>query len=598
MARPRVFVTRAHPRGGAAPCARAGGSPPLGRGPSPAAGGPAGRRRGRRRPPLPPHRPRGRRAAGRAPNLRVVRDMAVGYDNVDVPACTARRVAVGEHARRPDGDDGGPGLGALDGGGAAGGGGGSLHARGKVEDVGPDAAAGPGHPHATLGIVGLGRIGAEVARRGRGFDMRILYASRAAASRSWSASWAWSTSRWRSCCAQSDFVSLHTPLTPETRGLIGRARTGADEAHGLPHRHRPRRRSWTRRRCGGPPRAAHRRRCSRRLRGGADRADDPLLELPERRGPPPHRQRLHGHARPDGADGGGELPGGALRRTAGQPDQPRGAGVVTALPKIPPEVGALAEDGNAAMALLPAKSGSGPALRPPLHGHAPGTVQPGLPDPAGRGSGRGGGGRGARPARGAIPRGRLRVGGRQLGRRLSDWSRAWRRSASRRSGSALGAGDGAGRAAPRPPREAVRVTRIVTPEEEATPPKSGPRLPERRSALEPGAPGRGGRADRRDAAARREARPTSPGWRAGPSPRPEAIYRRRRHRRRGRHPPRGARAGRLPGPRRRTLGGRRGARHPGARLPTRATCPVRILERLGFVAVARMQFLNDPWKPR
>jgi glyoxylate reductase len=74
--------------------------------------------------------------------------------------------------------------------------------------------------HATLGIIGLGRIGAEVAKRGRGFDMKVLY---------------YDTIRrhdleknlgvefkdLRSLLAESDFVMIHCPLLPETHHLIG-----------------------------------------------------------------------------------------------------------------------------------------------------------------------------------------------------------------------------------------------------------------------------------------------------------------------------------------------------------------------------------------
>jgi glyoxylate reductase len=156
----------------------------------------------------------------RAPGLKVVANMAVGYDNVDVPACTARGVVVTNTpgvltettadltwallmaaARRVvEGD--------------------RFTREGRWKTWGPMLLLGQDVHHATLGIVGLGRIGAEVAKRGRGFDMRLLY-----------------TSRTRKpelelelglehvplddLLRQSDFVSLHTPLTPETRGLIG-----------------------------------------------------------------------------------------------------------------------------------------------------------------------------------------------------------------------------------------------------------------------------------------------------------------------------------------------------------------------------------------
>ena len=67
----------------------------------------------------------------------------------------------------------------------------------------------------TLGVVGLGRIGQAVARRARGFELRVLYAQRTAAETG--------LGEYReldALLAESDVVSIHTPLTPETRGLI------------------------------------------------------------------------------------------------------------------------------------------------------------------------------------------------------------------------------------------------------------------------------------------------------------------------------------------------------------------------------------------
>jgi glyoxylate reductase len=75
----------------------------------------------------------------------------------------------------------------------------------------------------TLGVLGFGRIGRAVARRGRGFDMRILYADAVRAdSRTESELGVLFTSI-PDVLAQSDFVSLHTPLLPETRHLIDEA---------------------------------------------------------------------------------------------------------------------------------------------------------------------------------------------------------------------------------------------------------------------------------------------------------------------------------------------------------------------------------------
>jgi len=73
---------------------------------------------------------------------------------------------------------------------------------------------------ATLGLIGLGRIGQAVARRARGFDMRVLYHSatrKPEVERELGVEWA----DLEALLRESDFVSLHVPLTEETRNLIG-----------------------------------------------------------------------------------------------------------------------------------------------------------------------------------------------------------------------------------------------------------------------------------------------------------------------------------------------------------------------------------------
>jgi glyoxylate reductase len=70
----------------------------------------------------------------------------------------------------------------------------------------PDVFLGADVHGATLGIVGYGRIGQAVARRAAGFGMEVLHTKEVALDE---------------LLARSDFVSLHTPLTPATRGLIG-----------------------------------------------------------------------------------------------------------------------------------------------------------------------------------------------------------------------------------------------------------------------------------------------------------------------------------------------------------------------------------------
>ena len=70
--------------------------------------------------------------------------------------------------------------------------------------------------HRTLGILGMGRIGQAVARRGLGFSMRVLYDDHAPVGFSGGACRARNAS-----CAESDFVSVHVPLTAKTRHSIG-----------------------------------------------------------------------------------------------------------------------------------------------------------------------------------------------------------------------------------------------------------------------------------------------------------------------------------------------------------------------------------------
>jgi glyoxylate reductase len=74
----------------------------------------------------------------------------------------------------------------------------------------------------TLGIVGFGRIGQATARRALGFGMRVLYASPRAVELAGA-----TRVELEALLAQSDFVSLHCPLTPETRGLLDRRRVAA-----------------------------------------------------------------------------------------------------------------------------------------------------------------------------------------------------------------------------------------------------------------------------------------------------------------------------------------------------------------------------------
>jgi glyoxylate reductase len=163
-------------------------------------------------------------AAG--PQLKVVSNYAVGFDNVDVPACTARGIPVGNTpgvltettadlafalmmaaARRlPEGD--------------------RYVRAGKWKTWGPMLLLGPDVHGATIGIVGFGRIGQAVARRAAGFGMKILYHDVHQADPAIEAEHSATFLPLEKLLAQADFVSLHVNLTPETRGLINSEKLG------------------------------------------------------------------------------------------------------------------------------------------------------------------------------------------------------------------------------------------------------------------------------------------------------------------------------------------------------------------------------------
>jgi glyoxylate reductase len=157
-------------------------------------------------------------AAG--PQLKVVSNFAVGFDNIDVPACTRRGIPVGNTpgvltettadlafallmavARRlPEGHD--------------------YVRAGKWKTWGPMLLLGPDVHGATLGIVGFGRIGREMARRAGGFLMRVLYYDVNPASAEDEARLNARRVEMDELLSESDFVSLHTNLTEDTRHLI------------------------------------------------------------------------------------------------------------------------------------------------------------------------------------------------------------------------------------------------------------------------------------------------------------------------------------------------------------------------------------------
>jgi len=154
------------------------------------------------------------------PDLKIVSNIAVGHNNIDVPACTRHKVMVTNTpgvlddttadftwtlllatARRLIEAD--------------------QHLRSSqwngwklMEFLGSDVH------HKTLGICGLGRIGQGVARRAKGFDMQILYTDLVRAPQSVEKELGATFVDKKTLLAQSDFVTLHVPLGPQTAYYI------------------------------------------------------------------------------------------------------------------------------------------------------------------------------------------------------------------------------------------------------------------------------------------------------------------------------------------------------------------------------------------
>jgi len=155
-----------------------------------------------------------------APKLRIAANVAVGFDNIDVVACTKRGVVATNTpgvldettadfawtllmavARRlSEGEE--------------------LARSGKWKNWDLDQLVGTDVWGKTLGIVGFGRIGRAVARRASGFQMKVIYTDaqrvpaeveRALKAEFW---------EMNALLAESDFVSVHVPLLPETRRLF------------------------------------------------------------------------------------------------------------------------------------------------------------------------------------------------------------------------------------------------------------------------------------------------------------------------------------------------------------------------------------------
>lgn len=157
----------------------------------------------------------------RLPSLKVISNFGVGYDHIDVPAAHRRDVAVGHTPGAVDGATADMAM-ALLLGAARNLVSGDRFARSR-EFTHYDPGLNLGHEvhGSTLGIIGLGRIGQEVARRALAFDMEVLYHNRrqnVLAEKRLEVTYV----SLDELLERSHFVSLNTPLTAETRNLIGR----------------------------------------------------------------------------------------------------------------------------------------------------------------------------------------------------------------------------------------------------------------------------------------------------------------------------------------------------------------------------------------
>jgi glyoxylate reductase len=157
--------------------------------------------------------------------LRIIANMAVGYDNVDVEAARERGIIVTNTPGVLDETTADVAFMLVLAAARRLGEGERLLRAGKWEWWGPMQLRGLDVWGKTLGIVGMGRIGRAVARRGKGFGMEILYHNR---SRSEDAEEELGARyvELEDLLRESDFVSIHTPLTQDTRHLISERELG------------------------------------------------------------------------------------------------------------------------------------------------------------------------------------------------------------------------------------------------------------------------------------------------------------------------------------------------------------------------------------
>ncbi|MEJ2009590.1 MAG: D-glycerate dehydrogenase [Acidobacteriota bacterium] len=155
-----------------------------------------------------------------APRVRAISNCGVGYDNIDVEACNRRRIPITNTAGSLEETTADLAFALL-----------LATARRAIE---ADRYVREGRwerwqwgllhgldvHHKTLGLLGFGGIGQPTARRGHGFSMRILYSARHRAADSLELELHAQYADFETLLRESDFLSLHVPLTPETRHIV------------------------------------------------------------------------------------------------------------------------------------------------------------------------------------------------------------------------------------------------------------------------------------------------------------------------------------------------------------------------------------------
>ncbi len=157
-----------------------------------------------------------------APRLKVISNCAVGYDNIDIAEATKRGIPVGNTPGVLSESTADFAFALL------------MAAAMRVVESDKYTRRGlwkvPWEPmlllgqdvhHSTLGIVGMGRIGTEVARRARGFQMQVLYHNRNRREDVEKELGVEYVATLPELLSKSDFISLHVPLSEETKGMIG-----------------------------------------------------------------------------------------------------------------------------------------------------------------------------------------------------------------------------------------------------------------------------------------------------------------------------------------------------------------------------------------